>query len=402
MSAADRIVLFTAALARDGVARNTVNLANELGRRGCRVEVVCLTGGPLAAELDGPSLVCLGKPPGPRPLALALAVPALRTHLARAGATIVSMGNHAHLAVWAALRGLRGLPRVYRISNDPVHPGGHAVASGWRNLGLRLIAADATRLASVSAVAAQRPAFAAARAAGRIDVIRNGVDASAIATRAAAACDHPWLSDGAPYLLAVGRLHRQKNCEALIGALAILRGRGHPDLRLLILGRGKRAMQRRLLAAASELGVSGAVRLDGECGNPVPLMARSAAYVLPSLWEGASNSLLEALACNVPIVAAKTAGNAAEVLADGRYGVLAEPHAVSLAEAIALQLDPATRISPQDRVQHFALEAALDRMARLILAAPAAHDEIQMRRAGGRHLPPLDPTLPGAAKEMQT
>lgn len=400
MAAADRIVLFTAALARDGVARNTVNLANHLWRRGCRVEVVCLSAGPLGNELHGPSLICLGKRVGPRPLALLLAIPALRRYLGRSFSTVVSMGNHAHLAVWAALRGLGDLPRVYRISNDPLHPGGHALTAAWRNLGLRLISTDATRLASVSGVAVQRRAFAAARAAGRVEVIRNGVDAEAIAARAGAPCDHPWLSDGRPYLVAVGRLHRQKNCEALIDAVALLRAQQHPDLRLLILGRGEPEVRRGLERLAQALGVEEAVRLDGEVANPFPLVTQAAAYVLPSLWEGASNSLLEALACRVPVVAAKTAGNAAEVLAGGRYGVLAEPHAASLARAISIQLDPVTRIAPQDRAQDFALAGALDRMARLILSAPAAHDEIQMQRAGRRHQGPVDRTPSGGAKEI--
>lgn len=393
-------MLFTAALARDGVARNTVNLANYLWRRGCPVEVVCLSGGPLAEELDGPPLVRLGQASGARPLALMLAVPSLRRHLAGRLATVVSMGNHAHLAVWAALRGLGDLPRVYRISNDPTHPGGHSIVASWRDLGLRLVSADATRLVSVSGDAAQRPAFAAARAAGRVEVIRNGVDAEAIAARAAAPCEHPWIDERAEYLVAVGRLHRQKNCEALVGALAILRAQGHPNLRLLILGRGKPGVRRRLETLARNLGVGEAVRLDGEVADPFPLVARAAAYVLPSLWEGASNSLLEALACQVPIVAARTAGNAAEVLAGGRYGVLADPHAASLARAIAMQLDPLTRVEPRDRALDFVLEAALDRMAGLILSAPAAHDEIQMRRASRRHLRPVDRTLSGGAKEV--
>lgn len=394
------VVLFTAALARDGVARNTVNLARALLARGAQVQVVSLDGGPLADELVQADIVRLGRAPGPRPLALALAVPGLAQHLVRTRPqAVVSMGNHAHLAVWAALRGLPQVPRLYRISNDPFHPGDAAPARLLREMGLRLIAADATRLISVSAAAAQRPVFDRARALGRLALTPNGVDAAAIASRAAEPCGHPWAADGQPYLVTVGRLHRQKNCEALIEALAILRAHGRRNLRLLILGRGKPAARRALEARARRLGLGHAVRLEGEVENPFPLVARAAAYVLPSRWEGASNSLLEALACGVPTVAAVTAGSAPEVLAGGRYGALAEPDPQSLARAVARQLDPVTRIAPQDRARDYDLAAALDRLAQLVLATPAIHDEIQMQAAGARHPGPVRGHLRGTNKE---
>ncbi|MGA0608122.1 glycosyltransferase [Phenylobacterium sp. VNQ135] len=396
MSPPAPFILVSAALARDGVARNTINLAKALARRGAPVQVVSLESGPLAAELDGLPHIRLGRAPGPRPLALALAAPALAQHLARTRpAAVVSMGNHAHLAVWAALRGLPHLPRVYRISNDPFHAGEGPFQRLLREGGLRLIARDATRLVSVSAAAAQRPVFDDARRLGRLEVIPNGVDAALVRARAAAACKHPWLTDGRPFLVAVGRLHRQKNCEALIEALAILRAHGRRDLRLLILGRGGAATRARLTNLARDLGVAHAVRLEGEVENPFPLVARAAAYVLPSRWEGASNSLLEAMACGVPVVAAVTAGSAPEVLAAGRYGALAEPEPTALARVIAAQLDPASRVLPKDRAADYDLAKAVEAMCRLVLAAPGLHDEIQMRPEAARHPGPVEASIRG-------
>ncbi|WP_309087722.1 glycosyltransferase [Phenylobacterium sp.] len=382
------LILFCAALARDGVARNTVYVANALARRGAAVEVVCLEAGPLADDLDGPALTRLGRPPGPRPLALAAAVPALRARFRQAGA-VVSMGNHAHLAVWAALQVLPGLPRLYRISNDPFHAGEPAAIRRLRGAGLSLIVRDGAPLVSVSSVAARRPAFEPARREGRLHVAPNGVDVAAIRARAAEPCAHPWLSDGALYLAAVGRLHRQKNVEALIQALAVLRAGAWPDLRLLVLGGGGARRRRRLEALARNLGLQEAVRFEGEVANPFPLVARAAAYVLPSRWEGASNSLLEALACGVPVVAAVTAGSAPEVLAGGRYGALASPEPQDLAHAIGAQLDPATRVLPRDRAADYSLEAAVERFCDLVLAVRDQHGEIQIRAAAPAHLAPV-------------
>uniref|UniRef100_UPI00083AA1E5 glycosyltransferase n=1 Tax=Phenylobacterium sp. CCH12-B4 TaxID=1768784 RepID=UPI00083AA1E5 len=255
----------------------------------------------------------------------ARAVPALASHLNTVRpSVVVSMGNHAHLAAWAALRGLPDTPRIYRISNEPAHGGRDPVRSGIRNLGLRLIAADATRVLCVSAAIAAREPFRRARRDRRVDILPNGVDAEAIRTRASERIRHPWLDDGLPFLVAVGRLHAQKNYETLVDALALVRAR-RPEARLLVLGGGASERRASLEGRARALGLGDAVRFDGETANPFPLMSRAAAYVLPSLWEGASNSLLEALACGVPVVASRTAGNAAEVLAGGRYGVLVDP-----------------------------------------------------------------------------
>lgn len=390
------VVLFCGALAGDGVARNTVHLANALSRRGVPVEVVCLRGGALAADLRGATVTCLGDLKLPRPLALAAAIPALRRRLQVTEASVaVSMGNHAHLALWAALRGLADLPRIYRISNDVSHG-----KAGARALGLRIVAADATRLVCVSRQIAAAEPFRRARRDRRLDILPNGVDAEAVRDRAAAPASHPWIVDREPYLVAVGRLHRQKNYETLIDALAQLRAAGRPDLRLMVLGGAPPKRQAALAARARALGLAQAVRFEGEVANPFPLMRQAAAYVLPSLWEGASNSLLEAIACGVPVVASHTAGNAAEVLADGRYGVLADPSdADDLAAAITLQLDPRTRVLPATRADELSLDAVVARLSAIVLGARLEHDGNQMRPEASGHPDPLSSGMRGPTTE---
>lgn len=389
------VVLFCGGLAGDGVARNTVHLGNALCRRGVDVEVIALDGGALAADLRGPRLTLLGSSGRPRAMALAAAVPALTSRLVRLRPSmVVSMGNHAHLAVWAALRGLDEAPRIYRISNDPTHG-----RSRLREAGLRLIAADATRLVCVSAAIASADVFRRARRDRRLDVLPNGVDATAVQARAGAAAQCAWLADPAPYVVAVGRLHPQKNYEALLEAVALARAHGLANLRLLILGGGPSRRRAALAERAQALGLGGAFSLPGEVANPFPLLSRAAAFVLPSLWEGASNSLLEALACGVPVVAATTAGNAREVLGGGRYGVLAAPEPQALADAIVRQARPETRILPGERAGDYALEAVTDRFCAIVLGAASAHDEIQMMAEGGGHVGSLSGSLRGPHKE---
>jgi glycosyltransferase involved in cell wall biosynthesis len=381
------VVLFAAGLAGDGVARNTVSLANALGRRNATVEVICLESGALAADLRGPTVTFLGRGRGPRALALASAAHALHRRLkALQPSVVVSMGNHAHLAVWVALRGLPDIPRIYRISNDLDHGGREPLRRRIRELGLRLVAADATRVVAVSSALAALDPFRRARRDRRVDVLPNGVDLSRIRAWAEDGVRHPWLDDGRPFLVAVGRLHGQKNYETLIDALGIARA-ADPTLRLLVLGAAPPERRAALEARARAVGVDEVVRFEGEVANPFPFMVRASAYVLPSLWEGASNSLLEALACGAPVVASRTAGNAAEVLAGGRYGVLADPRSPGdLARAILAQARPETCIPVGDRAWHFQAEAMMARFCGIVASARTQHDEIQMLAERSGHL----------------
>ncbi|WP_293378986.1 glycosyltransferase [Phenylobacterium sp. SCN 70-31] len=402
MSGNRPVVLFCGGLAADGVARNTVHLANALARRGVAVEVICLEGGALARELRGPSLTCLGRGRGPRGLSLAVAVAALRARIVTLDpAVAVSMGNHAHLPLWAALRARPDIPRIYRISNDPAHDGRRGLRGLLRHAGLGLIAGDATRLVCVSQALSRLGAFRRARRDGRVVSLANGVDVARVRASAGRPTAHSWAVDARPYLVAVGRVHPQKNYGALIRALARLHASGRPDLRLLILGKAPAAHTAPLRRLARELGVASAVRFEGETADPFPIVARAAAFVLPSLWEGASNSLLEALACGAPVVAGAGAGNAAEVLGQGRFGRLADARDPdALADAIGLQLDPRHRVLPGGRAETFDLEAVLDRMCAIVLGARSAHDEIQIRTEGARQPPPLSDPLRGPNTEF--
>ena len=153
----------------------------------------------------------------------------------------------------------------------------------------------------------------------RVRVLYNPVDVERVAELARQPVDDPWFAPGAPpVVVAVGRLHRQKDYPTLLRALG--EARRERDVRLAILGEG--GERESLQALAADLGLSEGFRLLGFQANPFAFMARSALFVLSSAWEGLSNVLIEALACGCRIVSTDCPYGPAEVLEGGRYGRL--------------------------------------------------------------------------------
>lgn len=364
-----RVLLFVADLSPTGVVRNSIAIANRLAHSGFAVDLVaCRAEGELAGELDPGVAVTslLQGPPAPRPLELARSLSSYRRHVRRtAPDVLLSAGNHGHMLSRVAWGAAGQGARVYRISNDLDHAMAgkpeSRIGRFARRLQFRLFASAADRLVLVSQHLARDPLVANAP----FELIPNGVDAAAVRERAQEPCSHPWLADGRTQtIVMVGRLARQKNIPTLLRALALAR-RTKP-LRLVIVGSGSDAARTALEEEARRLGVEEAVSFAGATANPFPYMARASAVVLPSWWEGASNVLLEAMACGTPVVASRTAGNAQHVLGNGRYGLLVDPaDDEGMADAILTQTgtDPCL---PGKRGEAFSREAALTAYVALI------------------------------------
>jgi sugar transferase (PEP-CTERM/EpsH1 system associated) len=120
----------------------------------------------------------------------------------------------------------------------------------------------------------------------------------------------------------VGRMADVKDYPALIHAfLQLLKAEPawRNRIRLVILGDGPaREPCLRLLENA---GAGSLAWLPGERGDVPVLMQSFDVFVLPSLGEGISNTILEAMACGLPVVATRVGGNP-ELVDDGVFGTL--------------------------------------------------------------------------------
>jgi len=110
------------------------------------------------------------------------------------------------------------------------------------------------------------------------------------------------LSDGA-FILSVSTLQPRKNYRRLIQAFAPLAGR-YPDLALVIAG-GKGWGYDEILAEPERLGIAKRVRFPGFVADAdLPaLYSAAAVFAYPSLYEGFGLPVLEAMACEAPVIA---------------------------------------------------------------------------------------------------
>jgi glycosyltransferase involved in cell wall biosynthesis len=139
-----------------------------------------------------------------------------------------------------------------------------------------------------------------------------------------------------PYLLFTGRINDpRKNVGMLIRAFARVRA-ARPDLSLVLAGEAPEAGVTRALV---ETGLEDAVHFVGY--QPVPALVElyqgAELFVLPSLQEGLSISMLEALACGLPVVATRC-GGPEPVLLDGVTGRLVANDAPDALAAAILDL----------------------------------------------------------------
>jgi glycosyltransferase involved in cell wall biosynthesis len=155
-------------------------------------------------------------------------------------------------------------------------------------------------------------------ARGRVEVIPNYVDTQRLRPR-------PELRRRREIVF-VGRLTEQKNLDALLEAVSAL------DAHLTVAGQGP--LQTPLERRARELGCAVTWLGTVEHARLAEIYNRGEVFVLPSRYEGHPKTLIEAMACGVPVVGTRVPGIEG-LLRDGVDGVLCAPGAPALRAALA-------------------------------------------------------------------
>lgn len=262
---------------------------------------------------------------------------------------------HVHSGVWLkaarAARMAGKIPVVHTVHGlldvEPWHEGPIKRAAAHQSAAIVTVS-EALRADLVTRVGIDTPAP---------EVILNGIDthrfapgAHSMALRRAMQVD-----TSTPVIGHVGRLAPVKNHRLLLEAFARV-GARHGTARLALIGDGE--LRGELESLATSLGIRDRVHFAGEQRAVAPLVADLDIFVLCSISEGTSISLLEALASGIPCVATAVGGNLA-VLDQGNAGVLVPSDDVAaLAQALDdLLASPEARRDLANRGRAHALAA---------------------------------------------
>jgi len=196
--------------------------------------------------------------------------------------------------------------------------------------------------------------------ASRIQVIYNGVEPSLRMSDAEVDRCRTELGLRAGDLVigTVGSLYPVKGHQYLLDAMpAVLRG--YPNAILLLVGRGE--LEVSLKEQAKRLGIEERVRFLGMRQDVPRLLAVMQVFVLPSLSEGLSMALLEAMVSGKPAVATRVGGNP-ELVEHGKTGLLVQAeNATALANSLMRVLGDRTMMHQFGRAgaariqQHFSV-----------------------------------------------
>lgn len=199
-----------------------------------------------------------------------------------------------------------------------------------------------------------------------LHLITNGVDTDRFYPRRE---DEP-LPPGFPFdpkrhfiVGTIGRIEAIKNQQLLIDAfIALALEVGNDDLRLVVVGAGP--LQEKLRSEMKVAGLADRVWFPGSRSDIPNLLRNFNCFVLPSLAEGTSCTLQEAMACALPIIATDVGGNAA-LLANGSLGCLVPSEdTAAMQEAIKRLVATGDRLNFPARqavIREYSLDAMLMR-----------------------------------------
>jgi glycosyltransferase involved in cell wall biosynthesis len=229
---------------------------------------------------------------------------------------------HTHQGLWEAVatglarRRLKGLPTLVQPASSGYYGEADELRRTRGSALLRRIILGNTAFAAISADIERQwrelgvSASRLVRTASGVDAVRFRPGPSAVESDLLPR----------PRVIFTGRMHPQKNLPLLLEAWTEVARRSPANL--ILVGPGDE--RRKLEELARTLGIADRVQFTGGVPDPSEYLRAADLFVLPSVAEGMSNSLLEAMATALPCLASRIAGNT-DLIDDGRNGRLIEP-----------------------------------------------------------------------------
>jgi len=313
-----------------GGEKQTLLLLEGLVRRGQHVELIAQPRSPMAERARQSGITAHEVPM--RGEADIFAARSIRRVLKSKDFQICQMHtSHAH-TLGAIARGRRRWPRtiVARRVDFSIHRKGML---GLNSLKYRY---GIDRYIAISN-AIKRVMVNDGISADRITVVHSGVtDLPPARTTPTKIRERHGIESSCPIVGNIAHLAGHKGQTHLVAAARLL-SESHPHVVTLIAGEGgeRSGIERQI----EELGLGDRVILAGFQEDVTAYFETFTVFTMPSIQEGLCTSLLDALRCNLPIVASRT-GGIPEIVRDGQTGLLVEPaNPVELHAGISRLLD---------------------------------------------------------------
>ncbi len=303
-----------------GAERQALAQGAELARRGHAVHVVTrsVPGYPVDEEEHRGVLIhrCVRTSPyGPR-FGISFVTGVIKALFAlRAEFDLV----HTHQALWEAVATGMARPWLHGAPTlvQPASAGEYGEATALvRTRGAPLLKRAVLANTAFAAISGEieNEWLAIGVPANRIARMASGVDAETFRPGPSAV---EALLLPRPRVMFTGRLHPQKNLPLLLEAWKEVAARSSASL--ILVGPGNDRLE--LTERANTLGIADRVQFVGSVDNPADYLRAADVFALPSVAEGMSNSLLEAMATALPCVVSGIGGNT-DLIEDGQTGRL--------------------------------------------------------------------------------
>jgi len=356
----------------DGVQRFVVNLLNAMAARGFVVNLVTAMGadGPFRPLLHpGVGVIALGSPRA----ALSVFKFARYLRRRRPKALLTAQKQCDVTAIVARALARSPVRHVISIHNTLTLQADSDVVRDntiWPFLMRALYPRARADFVAVSRGVADDAADFIGRPLANLRVIYNPIGVEP-------PCGDP-LSVARQFILAAGRLDRQKDFSTLLRAFARLRTKR--NVRLVILGEGPERAA--LEALARDLGLADHVELPGFSPHIHDYMRSAALFALSSRFEGFGNVIVEAMACGARVVSVDCPSGPAEILENGKWGHLVPVgDACALAGAMLNALDDPSPPDVRRRAADFAVDRAVDQYLE-VLGLPLRRDNSELMGEG--------------------
>lgn len=254
---------------------------------------------------------------------------------------VMSFGLFPNILAAIAVRTCRKRPLL--IINEISRPLMQAKAGGRLRGRLHLLLQSAFNPLCDRLTANSIDGLVEACALARIPVesgrrVPNIMDRDTLVAQAMEAVDMPTEQR---YFVCVSRFDRMKRLDTAIKAWGRIRSR--TDACLVIVGDGDARRELESLVAASDL--HNVVFLVGAKTNPMPILARASGFILASEYEGFSNSVLEAMCLDIPVITSLCSSDARQMCDQGAALGFEVGNSEQLADRVLELLESETRAS---------------------------------------------------------